>query len=155
VAAEVAMLLGEIARASGEDGAAAQASSLRVRALRLVADDAEAHADAVERLARREGDDVGLGGSLARAADVLLELADTAADLAGLAAFLAERARADLMPDAVAGALFAEAAARAASVLVEVNLAVGADDDRARRARAACRAAASALERAERVQQMS
>jgi len=149
------MLLGEIARASGEDGAAAQASSLRLRALRLAADDADAHAEAVERLARREGDDAALGGSLARAADVLLELADTAAEVAGLAALLAERARADLVPDAVAGALLADAAARAASVLVEVNLAVGADDDRAQRARAACRIAASALERAEHVRQMS
>ena len=146
VTAEAASLLLQIARASGEDGAAAQAKSLHLRALPLGEADADAYAEAVERLARTQGDDADLGRSLERAADVLLEIADTAADVAGLAAFVAERARADLVPDAVAAAVLAEAAAQAASILVEVNLAVSADDERARRARAACEAASSAVQ---------
>jgi formiminotetrahydrofolate cyclodeaminase len=153
--AAVASLLAEIARSSGDDGAAVQAESLHARALALIDADAAAYADALERLGRKEGDDADLGRSLEQVADVLLALADAAADVATLAAFLAERARAELVPDAVAAALLAEAATRTASFLVEVNLAVRADDDRARRARAACEAAASAVEQANRVQHVS
>jgi methenyltetrahydrofolate cyclohydrolase len=143
--AELASLLRQLARTSGEDGAVAQAQSLHLRALSLVEADANAYADAVVRLAHKGGGDVDLGRSLERAADALLDIADTAADVAALAAFVGERAREDLVPDALAAALLAEAATRAAAMLVEVNLAVRADDDRARRARDACAAAASAV----------
>jgi len=143
--AEVASLLRQLARSSGEDGAVAQAQSLHLRALSLVEADANAYADAVVRLAHKGSGDADLGRSLERVADVLLEIADTAADVAALAAFVADRAREDLVPDAVAAALLAEAATRAAAVLVEVNLAVRVDDDRTRRARANCAAAASAV----------
>src|SRR5262245_33167853 len=113
--AAVASLLAEIARSSGDDGAAVQAASLHPRALSTIDAEAAACADALERLARKEGGDADLGRSLERVADVLLELADAAADVATLAAFLAEQARAELVPDAVAAALLAEAAARTAS----------------------------------------
>lgn len=147
VTAEAAAVVAAVARFSGDEAAAAQAESLRARARPLAAADAEAYAAAAARLASREGDDFALGRALEDAADVLLEIADAAADVAELAALVADRCRPALRPDAAAAAMLAEASARAAAHLVEVNLAVEQDDQRSRRCRAAVDAAAAALER--------
>jgi formiminotetrahydrofolate cyclodeaminase len=147
VTAEAASVVAAVARFSGDEPGAAQAESLRARVLPLAQVDAEAYAAAVERLARRTGDDFKLGRALEDAADVLLQIADAAADLVALAAFVAERAPPDVRPDAVAAAMLAEAAARAAVHLVEVNLAVASEDARSRRANATVAAAAAALQR--------
>ena len=77
-------------------------------------------------------------------------LADTAADVAVLAALTAEFGDGTYRGDAAAAAILAEAGARAAAKLVAVNLTVTEDDERLRRAReaeeAARRAAARALD---------
>ncbi len=62
-----------------------------------------------------------------RAAAVPLEIAAAAAEVADLAAALAENGNPNLKDDAVSAALFAEAAARATTNLVAANL--GRDDD--------------------------
>ena len=56
-------------------------------------------------------------------------------DVAALAAVVAERGEQALRADAVAAALLAEAAARAAATLVEVNLGTTSSDERVARAR--------------------
>jgi hypothetical protein len=61
--------------------------------------------------------------------------------VAVLARALAERVDPALGPDFEAAALLAGGAAKAAAHLVEVNLAVGEDDERARRARRAAEVA--------------
>jgi formiminotetrahydrofolate cyclodeaminase len=91
------------------------------------------------------GDDFALGEALARAADLPLEIADHAENVSALAAEAAARATPDLRADAAAAAALALGAAWAAAKLVEVNLAMHADDPRLARAR---RIAAGATETA-------
>ena len=158
VTAAAAALLAKVARSSGGDwdgaeAASAQAESLRARVLPLAQADAQAYAAAVERLADRGGSrseqsDFRLGRALDDAAEVPLRIADAAADVTELAALVAAHGQADVQADAVVAAILAEACTRAAAHLVGVNLAVGAEHERARSARAATAAAASALERA-------
>ena len=74
---------------------------------------------------------------LDRAAAAPLAIAEACADLAILARSIAERVNPAYGPDLEAAALLAGGAAKAAAHLVEVNLAVGEDDERARRARRA------------------
>ena len=81
------------------------------------------------------GDDFALGEALARAADLPLEIADHAENVSSLAAEAAARATPDLRADAAAAAALALGAAWAAAKLVEVNLAMHADDPRLARAR--------------------
>ena len=69
---------------------------------------------------RRRASDLGL--LLERAAQIPLDIAEAAVDVASLAAVVAERGEQALRADAVAGALLAQGAARAAATLVEVNL---------------------------------
>jgi formiminotetrahydrofolate cyclodeaminase len=113
-------------------GAAAQARKLRER---LVRQDAEAYEAAVARLDDR-GDDFALGEALALAADIPLEIADHAENVAGLAADAAARAAGEVRADASAAAALALGAAWAAAKLVEVNLAMREDDPRLAKARA-------------------
>jgi formiminotetrahydrofolate cyclodeaminase len=150
VTAEAAAIVAAVARFSGDEAAAAQAESLRERAKPLAAADAEAYVAAAAQLARRTGDDFRLGQALEDVADVLLEIVDAAADVAELAAIVADGCNAPLRPDAVAAATLAEASARAAAHLVEINLVVAVGDERARRAGASVEAAAAAVERARR-----
>jgi methenyltetrahydrofolate cyclohydrolase len=124
-------------------GAAAQARKLRERLVPLAREDAEAYQGAVAKLAQQEEADelnlarrdFALGSALARAADVPLEIADQAENVAALAAEAAERATPDLRADAAAAAALALGAAWAAAKLVEVNLAMRSDDPRLARAR--------------------
>jgi formiminotetrahydrofolate cyclodeaminase len=148
VTSETAAVVAAAARLSGDEAAAAQAESLRARARELATADAEAYAAAAAQLALRVGDDFRLGRALEDAADVLLEIVDAAADLAELAAAVADRCEPQLRPDVAASATIADAAARAAAQLVEINLAVTPEDERARRARVSIEASSVALERA-------
>ena len=83
---------------------------------------------------------------LDRASAIPLEIAEACADVAALAGELAETGEDDSRPDAAVAAVLAAAAAQAAVRLVEVNLAVGADDARVTRARAAAHSAADAAQ---------
>jgi formiminotetrahydrofolate cyclodeaminase len=122
-------------------GAIAQANLLRERVAPLAAADAQAFRDAIRALGGEPRSETGsrpleLGSALARAAEVPLQIAETAADVAALAVLVAERASPDVQPDAAAAAALAEAGARAAAHLVEVNLGARAEDERVAAARA-------------------
>jgi formiminotetrahydrofolate cyclodeaminase len=133
-------------------GAIAQAQLLRLRVAPLAAADAKAFRDAIRALGGEPRSESGsraleLGTALARAAEIPLQIAEAAADVAALAAFVASRARGDVQADAAAAATLAEAGARAAAHLVEVNLGAVAEDERVAAARAlVARAEASCRE---------
>jgi formiminotetrahydrofolate cyclodeaminase len=152
-------LVGAVARAAGAGweeagGAIAQASELRRRALRLGHENAEAYGAAREALAAvaAEGagavDDARLGELLSRAAEVPLALAETAADASALAALVSEHVDPDRRADAAGAAVLAAGATRAATNLVEINLSVRPDDQRAARARELNELAQAASDRA-------
>ena len=136
-------------------GAIAQAQSLRQRAGRLARENARVHAAARDALAgvrERAGvEEAGaapLAPALAGAADLPLEIAETAADTAALAALVAEHANPDARPDAAGAALLAAGAVSVAAHLVEANLAVLAGDKRATRAQELTALAEDACRRA-------
>jgi formiminotetrahydrofolate cyclodeaminase len=141
-------------------GAAAQANTLRERVAPLAQLNVEAYASAIARLRAAEytpdprdpepGSDPAqdLGPLLERAAQIPLEIAQAAVDVASLAAVVAERGEQALRADAVAGALLAQGAARAAATLVEVNLGITSSDPRVTRARDLAGSANAAAERA-------
>ena len=130
--------------ARSDAGLAAQAAALGTRLADLAPSDAKALAAARAALAASTGGgderrDFQLGQVLDLASAIPLEIAEACADVAALAAQLAETGEDDSRPDAAVAAILAAAAAQAAVRLVEVNLAVGADDARVTRARAAAR----------------
>jgi formiminotetrahydrofolate cyclodeaminase len=126
-------------------GARAQALDLRDRLLALAAQDARAYETALGALERR---DSGLARALSTAADVPLALAETAADVALLAAEATERADGSSRADAAAAASLAAGAARASAVLVEVNLSTVPGDERIAAALRAVETADDAARRA-------
>jgi formiminotetrahydrofolate cyclodeaminase len=139
VAAMAAALVAKVAKVSKDwdesQGVVAQARALRMRLALLAQADTEAYGSALAamRLPRelpQEQRDAILGRSLERAADVPLAIADAAADVAELAAVAAANGKPRLVPDAVAAAELADGAARAAALLVGVNLATGDGDAR-------------------------
>jgi formiminotetrahydrofolate cyclodeaminase len=89
-----------------------------------------------------------LGVALERAAAIPLAIAEVGADVADLAAQLAEHGNPDVRGDAVAGAVLAEAGTRAAAHLVRINLGAAPDDIRVTRAAAVAEAAAQSAQRA-------
>jgi formiminotetrahydrofolate cyclodeaminase len=139
-AATAAALVELAARSTESDawpeaaGAAAQARRLRERLVPLARRDAEAYQAALEQLQERS-DDFALGEALARAADIPLEIADHAENVAALASEAAAHANPDLRADAAAAAALALGAAWAAAKLVEINLAMHRTDARLARAR--------------------
>jgi formiminotetrahydrofolate cyclodeaminase len=141
--AAAALVVAAAARDAGDRTGAAQAESLAARLARLAEEDAEALAAARAAFPDSEPAvpdprrDFALGKVLDRAAAAPLAIAEACADVADLARGLAERVDPAFAPDLEAAARLAGGAARAAAHLVEVNLAVGADDERARRARRA------------------
>lgn len=157
VAAMAAALVGMAARLTSEwddsRGAAAQADALRRRAARLAQIDANAYA-AVLALRdappaeRPEQRDFRLGGALSHAADVPLEIASLAEDVAELGALVAASSSHGARADAAGAAVLASAAARAAASLVAINLAVAPGDPRPDQARMHAVAAESAARRA-------
>jgi len=124
-------------------GIAAQAAALGDRSLVLADDDHRVYAAALEQLRTRDHDAT-LGKALRRAAEVPLQIAETAADVAALAALAARDGAEAVRGDACAAATLAEAAAAAAARLVHVNLATRPDDDLSTRADLAAQAAAAA-----------
>ena len=126
-------------------GVAAQASALGDRALALADDDHRVYALAMAQLSSPERD-TALGAALRRAAEVPLQIAETAADVAILASLAAEEGSETVRADAWAAAALAEAATVSAARLVHVNLATRREDPLRARADDASRAAASARE---------
>jgi methenyltetrahydrofolate cyclohydrolase len=123
--------------AAGQPGSAGEfareAERLRDHAARLSEADAEAYGRVIEAL-RLPDKPEALAAALAAAADVPLEVAGTASQVARLAARLAEQGNPNLRGDAITAALLAEAGARAAGALVEINLAGMPGDGRIARA---------------------
>jgi formiminotetrahydrofolate cyclodeaminase len=156
----VAMVAGASRQEWGEaKGAAAQANTLRERVAPLAQRNLEAYTKAVARLrgTGEDGDDGeqvssagenDLGALLERAAQVPLDIAEAAVDVASLAALVAERGNQALRADAVAAALLAEGAARTAATLVEVNLGTTSSDPRVTHAQDLSGAAKAAVDRA-------
>ena len=156
-AISLSMAAGLVAMAAGASrgdwgeakGAAAQANTLRERIGPLAQRNLEAYASAAARALRGSGDgDDDLGLLLERAAQIPLDIAEAAVDVASLAALVAERGEQALRADAVAGALLAQGAARAAATLVEVNLGTTGSDPRVTRVRDLSGTATAATERA-------
>ena len=159
-------LVAMVAAASRESwgeakGAAAQANTLRERVAPLAQRNVDAYASAIARLRAAEfvpepgsepepdeRKDQDLGTLLERAAQIPLEIAEAALDVASLAAVVAERGEQAMRADAVVGALLAQGAARAAAMLVEVNLGTTSDDPRVTRARDLAGSATAAAQRA-------
>lgn len=123
--------------------AAARARELRESAAPL----AQADADAYEAVIAARGG-AGYDEALSRAADIPLAMAEAAAGVAELAAEVAVRGNPNLRGDAVTAALLAEASARAAANLVEINLAERDGDRRIDRAQDLASAAGAAARRA-------
>lgn len=156
----VAMVAGASRGEWGEArGAAAQANTLRERVAPLAQRNVDAYARAIARLRPAdespEGEpeahtpgEIGLGVLLEHAAQIPLEIAQAAVDVAFLAAVVAERGEPAMRADAVAGALLAQGAARTAATLVEINLGTTSSDARVVRARDLAESAAAAAERA-------
>ena len=155
-AAMAASLVTMVARGSGDwddaAGVAAQGRALRARLLELGDADTQAFAEVLRRMREPTGTaeqrDFALGNALLQAAEVPLRIAEAAADVAELAAFAAAEGAPQLRPDASAAATLAEAAVRASTHLVEINLATVAGDRHSARGVELAEAAATARERA-------
>jgi formiminotetrahydrofolate cyclodeaminase len=158
VTAAAAALTAMAARCSrsswaGAGAAVAQAESLRERAGGLAREDSDAleaflAARAATAEPRREARDFQLGQALFHAADVPLAIAETACDVALLAAHVAENCKDDVRADAASAAVLAHGAVRAVAHLVEVNLATADGDVRVTRARNLVRTAGAAADEA-------
>jgi methenyltetrahydrofolate cyclohydrolase len=151
--AMAAALVAKVARVSSDwpeaGSAVAQAERLRKRIAPLAQSDAEAYEEALAALhlpeqLEPEVRDLAIGQVLARAAEIPLVIAEAGADVASLAAVVADRGALERRGDAIAAAILAESGARAAAHLVTVNLTVTPDDERVARARAVVEVASAA-----------
>jgi len=124
-------------------GIAAQAAALGDRALLLADDDHRAYSRARAQL-EEPIHDATLGKALRDAARVPLQIAETAADVAELAALAAREGADAVRADAWAAAVLAEAGSVGAARLVRVNLATHPEDELCTRAELAAGAAAAA-----------
>ena len=127
----------------------ARADALRARAAPLAQADARAYGRVLEAYqmpknedprARREE----IAKALSAAADIPLEVAEIAAEVASLGVGLAENGNANLKGDSIAATLLAEAGARSAAVLVAINLRDNQDHRRERAEKLATSASAAA-----------
>ena len=128
------------ARWDEAEGLAERADELRRRVAPLAPADARAYEEVLTafRLPRDLAPEVredAVANALSHAAEVPLEIAREASEVAALAALVADRGNPNLRGDAVTAALLAAAGARAAANLVEINLWARADDPRRERAR--------------------
>jgi len=152
--ANAAAVLAMAARVSDAGGLVAQAEALRARTAPLAQVDADTYAQALaardgaggER--RQEQRDWEIGKAFARAAEPPLEIARAAADVAELAAELAQNGAPEVRADAVAAAALAAGAARGCVTMVEVNLTAVDGDPRVAEAVRLADAAAAAAARA-------
>jgi methenyltetrahydrofolate cyclohydrolase len=151
--AMAAGLCSKAARASPDwpeaPSAVAQAERLRRRTAPLAQSDAEAYEEALAALhlpdhLEVEVRDMALGQVLARAAEIPLVIAEAGADVASLAALIADRGTPERRGEAVAAALLAEAGTHSAAYLVATNLVVAPDDARVVKARAVAKLASAA-----------
>jgi formiminotetrahydrofolate cyclodeaminase len=134
-----------------ETDTVSRAEILRLRVVPLAQADGEAYSAFLTALRMPEGPDpkvrrVAIRIARDRAAEVPLTVAELGADVAALAAQIAESGNPKLRGDALTAALLAEAGARAAAGLVEVN--VGKTDPRSRQAAAMADQAGAAARRA-------
>jgi formiminotetrahydrofolate cyclodeaminase len=152
-----AALIVKVARASTSwpeaRAVVAQAERLRRRTAPLAQSDADVYEEALAALhlpeqLEPEVRDMALAQVLARAAEIPLVIAEAGADVACLAAEVADRGAPERRGDAIAAALIGEAAARAAANLVAINLTVTPDDERVLRARAVTDLASAAAREA-------
>jgi methenyltetrahydrofolate cyclohydrolase len=155
--AMAAALLAKVAKASPDwpeaRAVVAQAERLRRRTAPLAQSDADVYEEALAALhlpdqLEPEVRDMALGQVLARAAEIPLVIAEAGADVACLAAEVADRGTPERRGDAIAAALIAAASARAAANLVAVNLTVTPEDERVLRARAVTDLASAAAREA-------
>lgn len=110
---------------------AEQSERARRRVSLLAQTDAVAYGSVIA--ARREGRSV--REALSKAADVPLAIAETGAEVSGIAFRLAQDGNPNLRGDALTATLLAEAGMRAAAALAQINLsAAGIVDDRLERA---------------------
>jgi methenyltetrahydrofolate cyclohydrolase len=137
IAGALAAALTEMAaHYAGDDEAATRAAALRPRFVELAAEDAEAYG-AVLGAQGEEREQ-----ALSRAADVPLEIAESAVEVTELATRLASEGNPRLQGDAMTAAFLAASAVKAAANLVEINLAERPEDGRIARARTAAARAA-------------
>jgi formiminotetrahydrofolate cyclodeaminase len=155
MAASLAAMAARFSKEQWEDasGAVAQAEALKARLLPLADEDAVAYENVLLALrmskeVEEEVRDAAIGDALSRAADVPMEIAAASLDVAMLAADLAELGNQNLHGDAAAAAVIAEAAVRASTNLVEINLATREGDERLERARELCEMARRTTRRA-------
>jgi formiminotetrahydrofolate cyclodeaminase len=134
VAAFAAALTEMAARYAADEEVATRAAALRARFLELASEDAEAYAAVLGAKGEERQQ------ALSRAADVPLELAESAVEIAELANRLAAEGNPTLRGDAMTAALLAAAATKAAANLVEINLEARPEDDRIALARALAKA---------------
>jgi methenyltetrahydrofolate cyclohydrolase len=150
VTALAAAMVAKAARVSQDGwpdaaGVVAQAESLRARAAPLAEQDAEAYRAALEAMRGAAAGE--LADALDRAAEVPLEIAAVAVDVAALGELVAVRGHESLHGESAGAAALAEASARIAAHLVEVNLTAAPGDRRVEQAK---RLAAEASESARR-----
>ncbi len=133
-----AALVAMSARFAGQGADAARADTLRDEAADLADLDAAAYGAYLAALRRaRTGDpDHGVDEARSAAVDVPVAIAERAAEVAVLAARLAQEGNPNLRGDAVTSGMLAAAAAAAAAALVAENLADTPDDPRVARAAA-------------------
>jgi len=131
-AALVEMAAGFSGAAGADEAAGVRAAVLRDRALELADLDLHSYGPVLTAL-RLDADDPRRSEAVAQArsgaAEVPCELARIGAEVSALAARMAERASLHVVGDATTAAVLAEAACRAAAVLVALNLR-GALDER-------------------------
>jgi formiminotetrahydrofolate cyclodeaminase len=128
VGAMAAAVCAKVAGVAADGGSVAQAAALCRRLTALAEEDARHFASALSELDRRD-DDFKLGRALEQAADAPLRIVEACADVAALAAALAQHPSSH-QADARAAAVLAAGATRAAAVFVEVNLGVSGADER-------------------------
>ena len=151
VSVSVSQLSGEAAEDAEE--AVARAQAARERLMLLADANAAAYEEATRSLGRgaedyEEGRERRLGTDLALAAYTPLSIAEVAAEVAYIAALLADCADPEVRADAVVAACLAEGAARGAAHLVRINLGMAPGDERAERADEFAAIAAEARARA-------
>jgi formiminotetrahydrofolate cyclodeaminase len=166
IVAFAAALTAKSARRSGKvmesaAAAAAQADSLRRRALALASLNAEAYEDAMATLPSSAGSegpasagagqdrDLEIGDALVRTSDALSSLLDAACDVCLLAELVAKEGEPAARADAAAAATLAEAGGCTAVQLIEINLLGGELEDAKQQASDTLATACEATKRAQ------
>jgi methenyltetrahydrofolate cyclohydrolase len=116
------------AQLPGAGALAARADQLRQRAAELVDEDAQAYGSVLDAFALPRQDErreQRIREALERATVIPQEMTEIAAQVAGMAAQVAAAGNPNLRGDSVCAAVLAEASARSAACLVDINVALG------------------------------